>query len=178
MLNILCVAITCQIHTNASKQNCNGCRSVTQDGLLTSPRSRSPAGRAQAGAPCSDRPAAGPAGPWPGPARTGLPTRERKKEREAENCRNLPGKTGNTRQSVGQVISAGLKTKGPASPSERLQQSSLASMETGETRQRSQIKQGNRVPILYCYFSLNKTYCTSNAEVNATMADCWSALPY
>ena len=171
MLNILCVAITCQIHTNASKQNCNGCRSVTQDGLLTSPRSRSPAGRAQAGAPCSDRPAAGPAGPWPGPARTGLPTRERKKEREGENCRNLPGKTGNTRQRVGQVISAGLKTKGPASPSERLQQSSLASMETGETRQRSQIKQGNRVPILYCYFSLNKTYCTSNAEVNATMAD-------
>ena len=48
--------------------------SGTPGGLITSPPRPRPPQLARAGTPCGDRPAAGPAGREPGPARTGLST--------------------------------------------------------------------------------------------------------
>ena len=111
----------------------------TPGGLFTSPRSRDsrpPTGRA--GAPCGDRPAAGPAGLKPGPARTHLRARERMKEEG-----RILGETCGTRQRAGQgcagVASAGLKNEGA---SDGLYESPMAQLR-GETSQEYYIKPGS-----------------------------------
>ena len=88
---------------------------------VTTTRSLHPQGRAQTGpaTPCGDRPAAGPAGPRSGPARTGLPTHERKKiiGEYRRRDRWLPTEGG---QGCPGVAGAGLKIGGANNCSRKL----------------------------------------------------------
>ena len=93
----------------------------TPGGLVTFPCRITSPSASLAGAPCGDQPAAGPAGPRPGPARAGLPTRERAEGKRRRELRFRAGCAG--------LACAGLKIE---MASDGYQESSMPQTEGGQ----------------------------------------------